>query len=222
MHDKAQELSSFATQPRMIPALMPTYFEKEKTSGSPYLSQNWMRGVVELSDHRRIPKMNEYMYFNYDKVNYRLILINKENKIWSYPIDSISGFALADSGKIYSFEKISTIRDKIFVEPLIKSEKGYSLYKRLITKFVKAGFENLGYTSEGVKYDEYVDEYEYYLIYPEASTYKKFYLTGKPIKKIFNQISSQYADFFDRKIPITEQDLVSLVETINSSLNKEK
>ena len=223
MNNKAQEVTNWGSQPKIIPGLLPSYFEKEKTNGSPYLSPNWMRGVVELSDHRKVPKMNEYMYFNYDKVNNRLILINKENKISWYPIDSILGFALSDSEKIYSFEKISIIGDKLFLEPLIKSENGYSLYKRLITKLVKARYENLGYTSEGVKYDEYVDDYEYYLIYPNKVTYKKFYLKEKPIKKVINDISSQNADYSNHnKKPIVEQDLVSLIVAINLSLIKGK
>jgi hypothetical protein len=224
MNDKAREFSNWGSQPKIIPALLPAFFEKGETIGSPYLSSNWMRGVLDLSDHRRIPRLNEYLYFNYDKVNTRLILINRENRIWSYPVDSISGFVLADSDKIYSFEKIPAIGKKFLLELILKSERGYSLYKRLITRLIKANYESLGYTSNGKKYDEYVDDYEYYLIYPDKKTFKKFYLEEKKIRKLFKDISVQPADFFNHiKNRITEQDLVSFIETINISIaNKRK
>jgi len=218
INNKHQEFISWGSQPKFIPGLLPSFFEKEETIGSPYLSLNWMRGVIELSDHRRIPHMNEYLYFNYDKVNIRLILINSENKIWSYPVDSISEFILGDSDKTFFFEKVSFIGGNFLVEPLLKSENGYSLYRRIITKMIKANYESWGYTAVGKKYDEYVDYYEYYLIYPDKKKYKKFYLNGKPVRKIFKDISVQPSDSFNHiKYPVTEQNLVSFIEMINAS-----
>jgi hypothetical protein len=219
INSKAREVQVWITQPKIIPGLLPSYFEKEETIGSPYFSSNWMRGVLEFSDHRRIPQMNEYLYFNYDKVNIRLILINNENKMWSYPIDSISGFVLADSNNIYLFEKVLTLGDKFFVEPILKSGKGFSLYKRLITRIVKANYENLGYTSAGNKFDEYIDIYEYYLIYPDGVIIKKFYLGGKTLPKIYKDLSVRAKLDYLGKHLNTEQDLVSFIERINKLIS---
>jgi hypothetical protein len=223
LNNKAQELTSWGSQFHITQSLVPAFFEKQETIGSPYLTPNWVPGVLELTDHRRIPGQNEYLYFDYDKYNLRLVLINKENKISSYPVDSISGFVLVDSNKTYSFEKVSAIGDHILVQPLIKSRKGYSLYKRLITRLIVANYVSMGYSSEGEKYDEYVDEYEYYLVYPYKVTYKKFYLKEKPVCKIVKDICARPDDFFTlNKHSITEQDLVSFVETINHAYPEKK
>jgi hypothetical protein len=211
-----QQVLSWQSQTKFYPGLLPTFFEKDSTKGSPYLSPYWMMGVLELSDHRRIPKLNEYLYFNYDKYNHRLILINKENKIWSYPVDSISGFALTDGEKVYSFEKLHSISNNFFLESVLKSETGYSLYKRLITKLVSADYQSEGYWSSGQKRDEYTDDYEYYLIYPDKRSYKKFYLNENAIHKAFKGEIVFVKDYL--KPPVTENQLVSMIEVINASI----
>ncbi len=219
MKSQEQQMASWGSQVHVNSRLLPTYFEKEETKGSPYLSPNWMRGVLELSDHRRIPQRNEYMFFNYDKYNLRMILLDGENRISTYPVDSISGFVLMDSGKIYAFEKLAAIGEDFLLEPVLKSGKGYSLYKRLITRMIPANYISLGYSSEGEKFDEYMDDYEYYLVYPDRITVKKFYLKEKPVRRIFKEISIEPGDFFSPdNLPITEQNFVAIIETVNKTL----
>jgi hypothetical protein len=215
---KAQEaqVAGWQNDSKHYAGLLPTFFEKDSAKGSQYLSLNWMRGVVELADHRIMPKRNEYLFFNFDKINNRLYLINQAGTIWSYPIDSVTGFTLGDGDKIYSFEKVSVISDRFFLSPVIKSEKGYSLYKRLITKIVQANYRNEGYYTTGEKHDEFADFFEYFLIYPDKSTFKKFYLKENAIRKIFKEVSVQPDDYV--KNPVTEESLVSMIENINEKI----
>jgi len=211
-----QQLASWQNQTKLIVGTMPTFFEKDSAKGSQYLTLNWMRGVVELEDHRVMPKRNEYLFFNFDKINNKLYLINQAGTVWSYPIDSVRGFTLGDGDRIYSFEKIEVISDRFFLSPVIKSQKGYSLYKRLITKMVAANYRSEGYYTTGEKHDEFVDYYEYYLVFPDRSTYKKFYLKESAIRKIFKEVSVQPDDYV--KNPVTEESLVSMIESINEKI----
>jgi hypothetical protein len=216
-------LAAWGVQPNVNETPLPTYFEKEETKGSPYLSQNWMRGILELSDHRRIPEINQYMFFNYDKYNSRLVLIDKQNKISFYPVDSISGFVLTDGDKTYSFEKIQSIGKDFLLESVLKSEKGFSLYKRIISRAVAASYVSFGYYSEGQKYDEFVDEYEYYLIYPDKVKFRKFYLNEKSIHKAFKDFPQQLKKSTNKNgQPATEKKLILLIEEIDNSSSHEK
>ncbi len=211
-----QQVASWQSQSKLIVGVLPTFFEKDSAKGSQYLSLNWMRGVVELEDHRVMPKRNEYLFFNFDKINNKLYLINQAGTIWSYPIDSVRGFTLGDGDKIFTFEKVPAVSDRFYLSPVIKSEKGYSLYKKLITKIVAANYRNEGYYTTGEKHDEFADFFEYFLIYPDKYTFKKFYLKESAIRKIFKEASVQPDDYV--KNPVTEESLVSMIENINEKI----
>jgi hypothetical protein len=212
-----QELATWQSQTKQYVGLLPTFFEKDSTKGSPYLSSNWMRGAVEMFDHRRIPKPNENLYFNYDKFKRRLISTDAYNEIIEYPMEEILAFALADNEKSYLFEKVYYISKDFFLEPVLKSDKGFSLYKRLITKLNTANYKSDGYYTTGQKFDEYMDDYEYYLLSPDKKSYKKFFLKESAIRKVFKDEQKLLDDLL--KSPVTEAELVSVVEAINASIS---
>ena len=117
------------------PNALPHLITKEKPIGSPYLTKNWVTGYIELENHHHIPDSNEYVLMNFDKIQSVIYLTNGVDKIWFYTIDSIKSFELFDINKAYDFEKIPWISSKFYLIPVIKSAKGYSLYKRLVTTF---------------------------------------------------------------------------------------
>jgi hypothetical protein len=209
-----QQMVAWQSQEKRYVGVMPTFFEKGSTKGSPYLSSTWMRGIIETFDHRRIPKPSENLYFNYDKVKRRLISTNVNNEIIEYPMESILSFALADNEKAYLFEKVFYISRDFFLEPVLKSENGFSLYKRLITKLSAADYKNDGYYSTGQKFDEYTDDYEYYLLSPDKNSFRKFFLKEPAIRKVFKDEQKLLDDIL--KIPVTEAQVVSIVEAINA------
>jgi hypothetical protein len=201
--------------------MLPLINNKDDAKGSPFLATHWMRGVVELSDHRRLPAQNDVLFFNYDKMNGRLIVRNTAHKEWSYPIDSISGFELTDSGRVYSFEKVSVHGHPVLLTPLVRSEKGYCLYKRLFTKIVPQNYVDYGYTNTGKKYDEYVDFYQYYLIYPDRQTIKKFFLFDSSIRNAYKAESDQWHAFASQHSgAYTEENVVAITESINNKTTK--
>ncbi len=195
---------------------VPITSENVAEVGSKYLAKKWSRGIVEMWNHKRLPEGDEILLFNYDKLNDRIYIINQFGKEWYYPIDSILSFDLVANGIIYSFEKIPWISNKYFLISIYKSEKGYSLYKRLFTKYIRAGYTNAGYYSEGKKYDEYVDNYEYYLIYPGNSAYKKLNLKEGVIRRALKEESSLLEEFFTlHEKEINEQSLLGIIQYID-------
>lgn len=192
------------------------FFEKDETVGSTYLSRNWMRGVAELWNHRKIPEADQPLLFNFDKINNVLYTVNRDNKIKFYPSDSVLDFHLAEDNLVYSFEKVSWISDNFFLMPVIKSDKGYSLYKRLFTKFLQADFSSEGYYTKGRKFDEYADYYEYYITYPGNTQFRKLYLKEKDIRKALRDEPKLLDDFFEiHDHEISEQSLIGLIQFIN-------
>jgi hypothetical protein len=196
--------------------VMTSFFEREDVIGSPYLSKGWMQGVAEMSNHKIIPERDEPLLFNFDKINGSLFVVNRSDKIKFYPIDSVSSFELSENGTSYSFEKVLWIGMGFFLMPVIKSPKGYSLYKRLFTKLLRADYSSEGYYTKGKKSDEYIDYYEYYLAFPGNSSFKKLYLKENVIRRVLKDESVLLAEFFSmHDNEITEQSLLGIIQFIN-------
>jgi hypothetical protein len=193
---------------------VPSFFERENTRGSQYLSKHWLYGMISTTN-RPADVKPELSYFNFDKINSRVIYTDGK-KIVPLSSDSISSFAFSDSGTIYYFEKLRLIDRHLFLQPVIKNEQGYSLYKRLFTKFYPADYQPFGYGSSGKRYGEFVDYYEYYIVYPGGTKYKKLILNRNSIRRDLKDQQDAVKELFnysDR--PITEEMLINLVLFIN-------
>ena len=196
--------------------IIPVFTEREADVGSAYLANKWITGSMQLADHKRIPESGQSMLFNFDKVNSIVYVIDKSLKQRAYPIDSIEGFELVDNNVIYSFEKITWISNNFFLMPVTRSGKGYSLYKRLFTKCIHAAYENAGYYSTGNKYDEYIDYYEYYLIYPGNTAFRKLYLKENAIRRALKDDSGLLQEYFTiNDKDINEQSMIGIIQYIN-------
>lgn len=192
------------------------FFIRDQTVGSPYLSTTWVKGNVELSNHTQLPEPGQPLLFNFDKIHNIICAVSSDGKISYYPTDSILSFNLVDGNTIFSFEKIPWISGNFFLMPILKSEKGYSLYKRLFTKFLQADFSSEGYYTKGNRFDEYVDYYEYYITYPGNTLFRKLYLKEKDIRRALKDESKLLDDFFSlHDHEINEQGLIGIVQYID-------
>jgi hypothetical protein len=209
----AAKLPSFTDRD---PNLLPHFITKEKEVGSPYLTKTWVTGNVELANHKRIPEADQYVLFNYDKTQSLIYFVNDLNKVWFYPIDSILSFELDDINAIYLFEKIPWISNKFYLSPIIKSAKGYSLYKSLITNFYWADYTTDGYSSKGRKFDEFFDSYVYYLIYPGNHSFRKLSLKKSSVLRELKGESKLLDEFFSlHDDEINEQCLLAIIQYID-------
>ena len=196
---------------------MTQFFSKDETVGSLYLTRNWVKGRVELSNHKILPADPENpLLFNFDKINNVVYTVNRDSKTKFYPSDSVLSFNLVDDNTVLSFEKVNWISDNFFLMPILKSDKGYSLYKRLFTRFIQADFSSEGYYTKGRKFDEYVDYYEYYITYPGNNLFRKLYLKEKDIRRALRDETKLLDDFFTiHEHEINEQSLIGIVQYIN-------
>ena len=197
--------------------LLPTFFLHDSAKGSPFLVRGWLRGSLELTGHRRLPEPGHGLFFNYDKMNERVFATNGVDKPWTYSKDSISSLSLGDSNVVYNFEKIPLISRSHLLEALTRSERGYALYRRIITKFHAADYVNQGYLTAGRKFDLYVDSYEYYLVYPGHASFRKVNLKVRDVKKALRLESARVNVFFgnSRGGSVDPQALLVLVRHLN-------
>ncbi|HVS98387.1 MAG TPA: hypothetical protein VHE54_17965 [Puia sp.] len=196
LHAQTTILENSTYDPNHPSAVLPTFFAHDSAKGSPYLAKGWMRGVLELSDHRRVPHRDQAIFFNYDKMNERLFATDGIGKQWTYPMDSVCSFTLADTTAIYNFEKVPLISGHHFLEVLVRSPRGYGLFRRVITKIAAADYRDLGYLATGRRFDTYVDSYQYYLLYPGGSSFRKLNLKVRDVKKALRSESARVNPFF--------------------------
>jgi hypothetical protein len=215
--DKGLDASSF-TGKRPMYRGAPNFFERQRTKGSPYLSSFWLYGVIGYSNGTVSPKPDPYAY-NYDKINNRLVATRDGKKMVILSNDSIGSFALSDSNIVYLFEKVPFVNHRQFFQMVMKSDKGYCLYKRLITKLRRADFKSLGYVETGKRYDEFVDDDEYFITFPGKKKFKKCFLKMPAIRKALRSEAGNVDDFLKRnKGPLTEDTLADLLRFLNDKI----
>ena len=199
--------------------ILPFFFEREPPVGTAYFTEYWMKGAAEFTNHRTIPTREKPYYFNFDKMRNVLIVADNSENINYYRGDSVVQFILLDSlNKTYKFEIIPGISRSFYLQPVLTPDSGYSLYKRLITKLAGADYQSYGYGSTGVKHDTYDDSYEYYFLYPDKTTYRKFYLDGAAVKKAFKPWTTQLESLLNKyNGKLNEDGLVEMIELINKS-----
>jgi hypothetical protein len=212
-----QELTNVSSDPNQKHGSLPVSFNKDSAQGSPYFTSGWLRGVVELNNSKQYPEPGHNLFLNYDKLHGHLIATDGIGKIWTYGNDSIKRFILTDGDSIFLFEKVPFISQSIFLQPLVNAEKGYSLYRRLITKFTAADYRSEGYYTLGTNHDRYEDFYVYYIVYPDNKTFRKLFLNKKDILKSFKPEASRLDSFFSKNNSIiNEQTLVAIVDFLNN------
>jgi len=202
--------------------VIPHFYTKDSTHGFQYFSHRWLRGVVIYSDNRMMANsdtlhIDNSRYYNFDKYNNKLVSSQNGKNVLYLPNDAISKFILVDSERVYIFKKVPEISKSQYLQPMVENENGYSLYKHTITKYKRADYQNIGYGETGKKYDEYVDSYEYYILFPGRKDFKKLSLNTASVKKIFKDNSATVDEFFQQNQgEINEEMLYNLILFLNN------
>jgi hypothetical protein len=208
-----------------VPALASFYTGTDKleqtydsTAGSPYFSEGWMKGKANLTLTNTIPKPNEILFFNFDKAKNTLITAEPSGQLTYYTPNLVNSFELYDSlNKVYSFEKVPLISNSFFLSDLVKSNKGFSLYKRYISKqYVADQVGTLNKEGPDIPHTAFSSVLMYYVVYPDKGSFKTFQLNVKAFKKAMkdapvdmDQLLSKYKDHF------TESDLIDVINQMN-------
>ncbi len=175
-------------------AFFPQFSSKEETRGSKYLFNEWVNGFVVTAAGSSIK--NDATQFNYDKISGSLLMTEDKKTAIELDKSQIKAFTLySDTSTEYTFENIPVISSNTFCQLIAKGSK-YGIYKLIKTKFVKSDYHTDGMTSTGNPYDEYIDEYEYYLLTPADNKFETFKLSKKSIEKVLKNEQQKIHDFF--------------------------
>ena len=172
------------------------FHQKEETQGSRYLFNWWVNGTM-LDTNLTVINTADFS-FNYDKVGKKLLATRDKNTIIEINDMAINSFILKTDTSIAKFEKIPAISKKEFLIELVKDEVRYSLYKSMKTTFQKADYSNNGLIESGKKYDEFVDEFEYYIIFPGGNQFKKVELKKKSIREALSNEEVKVKQYFSK------------------------
>ena len=195
---------------------LPTFLVKEDTKGNRYLFEKWVSGSVTGTDG--VVYNSSKFSFNYDKVGKKLfMLIDSSNTVMELSSKDIAGFSLKEDDQEYHFERMKNSTDLNFYQPIYKDEKGFSLYKLLLTKYVKADYQTNGITESGNKYDEYVDDEQYFILSSKGELIK-IEFKKRSLEKVLENESSKVEIFFNdhKKDKVDEAFVKSLLQTLNS------
>ena len=150
--------------------------------GNRYLFNNFVHGFVINSTGL---VHNPAYLFDYDKIAGTLLLTSDNKKITVVPLNEITSFTLFDNhDKTTVFVKMPAIDNVLYVQ-LLAQGKQFDIYKLTKTLFVKSDYVNTGVSSHGNDYDEYVDDYTYYVYNVQTKALQKISLRKKSLKTAF-------------------------------------
>jgi hypothetical protein len=196
--------------------MLPYYMPKGETRGSKYLFPGYVAGVVVDSGNGLV--QNAAPEYNYDKMGGILLLRKDAGNYIEVDKLLVKGFVLKDNDTTYVFMRVPAISASQYYI-LVGAGQKYSVVKLLKTKFIKSNYVSNGLTESGNNYDEYVDEYEYYLVNAKDKRVEpaKFNLKKKAIKEAFGADGQKAETFFTehKKDDINDAFLKGMVEFVN-------
>lgn len=198
-----------------VGSVMPNFLIKEDTRGNRYLFDGWVKGVVTGTDGVVYNPANAK--FNYDKMSQTLFMLVDNKTVMELSSGVIAGFTLSRNDSNFRFERLKNSTDLHFYQPVYKNEKGYSLYKLMETKFKRADYQSNGLVESGNKYDEYVDENQYYILSPKGELIR-IDLKKKSIERALTNEAIKVESFFKahKSDRVDETFVENLLQSINS------
>lgn len=191
--------------------------DREPPKGSRLLFDSWPKGFV-LGIYDTVLN-NANLFLNYDKITHNLYLTFDGKTI--VKVESSQARELhfkTDSGQHIVLTRVDGIDPYNFFQRLSDSAGAsyYVLYRVVTTQFHRANLVTDGLVTSGNNYDEYVDNYEYYLVMPGAKEYTPINLKKKSIIAALGP-KAEPAFFRHHKSGIDEAFLIDLVNRLNAA-----
>ena len=194
---------------------MPVFIHKEETQGSRYLFNDWMKGsVVTKADI--VVNSTSYGY-NYDKIKGTLLFTQDGQSAVSVEPADLKSFTLIDrDGHEQLFRIVPSIDNKLFVN-VVSEGPYYNFYKLTQTKFIKSNYHSDGMTSTGNPYDEYTDDFYYFLENVKTKQISKVSFKRKALRLLLVDQKEKSDRFFsDHRDEAVDQDYVrDLIDFVN-------
>ncbi len=212
-----QEFSAASGNKTYTGSAVPVFNHLEDTRGTRYLFDKWVHGTILSAKGELIA--NDSFFLNYDKISESLFLTIDRQTIVEIAKKEIRAFTLINGDQKLQFERVYLIDNKNLFQVLIRDSIGFSLYKLYHTKFRKADYTNDGIHESGKNYNEFLDQPQYFVLYPNRQIISMDVLTRKAIGKAFelNVIHDKVLSFLSQheKDPEDENLLKNLVLYLN-------
>ncbi len=193
-----------------------TFNPKEETVGHRYISADWMHGsVVDMKDTLF---NNPSFLYNYDKMTQSLLLTQDRQQVIEIYKDQIKSFTLKNNDLDVEYVRNPLMPEGPFLQ-VITSGKKYILSQTTTTKFIKSDYSTNGIAESGNRYDEYKDNYTFYISEPGLKNIRKVELKRKAIKNAFLQDEVAVKNFLNKSYTETLDGnfLRALVENLNNN-----
>ena len=188
---------------------------KDSTRGSRLLFDNWPKGFI-LGSYDTLLK-NPNLFLNYDKISHELYFTFDGKTFVKVETGQAREIHFVDSGQQTILTRVDGIDPRTFFQRLSDSTgtNYYLLYRLIKTQLRRANYQTDGLYASGNNFDEYVDNYEYYLVMPGGREYAPLKLT----KKFIRETLGGKADPWFAAHPKSKIDEASLTDLVNA-LNK--
>ncbi|MBB3056708.1 hypothetical protein [Mucilaginibacter gotjawali] len=194
-------------------SILPVFTYTEVTHGSQYLFDDWVKGVLISTDGT---VYNDPSYgFAYNKVDGALLFTKDRKSAIQVDDSKIKSFTLYDKQDYPENFILMPIIDPAHFVQVIADGNKYKIYKLTITHFVKNNYHNEGMTSTGNNYDEYVDDYTYFVTMNGGAP-QKMGLKKKSLREVFkNELDKLNSFFTTNDEPINDIYLRKLGDYLN-------
>ncbi|SRR5579871_24263 len=214
MADEFKEISKFGSRQSGFEGIQ-TY-SSGIVNGSPFFSPEWSSGSVTTVFNETFGK--NYLFL-FDKVRQELFMKQSDSpSIFLIDTKQINSFTL-NTGKSHIFISSSFYDSSgvgSFFEVLVKNDKGYSLLKKIKTKFVPGDPRDIEKQRLGEVYDSFQDDIKYFISLQDGRT-QQINLKEKSIIHSLSQQKNKVETYLavHKEDLIDEEFLKKLIEFIN-------
>jgi hypothetical protein len=194
-------------------------YHSGNVEGSQFFSPSWTTGTVTMINNQQFA--SRYLFL-FDKVRQELFVKIKDSPIViQADKDQIGSFTLL-TDRVHSFVAAATLDPSNkgnFFEVLVKDNKGYSLFKLVKTKFIRADqHRDIETQAMGEVTDSFQDQVSYYII--RNGVVQTVALRKNNISKALSNEKDKVSAYFDKRSdsPIDESFLIGLIEYINAPI----
>lgn len=169
--------------------------QKGEVRGNRYMFDNFVHGYL-INPAGQLSYNPGYL-FNYDKIDGGILFTADKATVNQFNDNQIKTLVLfSSSAGRFAFEIMPAIDKNHYVQVLSSGTK-YKIYKAIKTKFVKSDYVNTGVTSHGNDYDEYVDDFNYYVFDVAGNQMQALSLKKKSIKADFAKDADKVNKFLN-------------------------
>ncbi len=152
--------------------------------GSRYLfDTSWVKGNVVAADNRIIN--NDSMLYNFDKIDQSLFLTTDRKLVYEVDKNEFKSVTFYHNDTVFVFEKVPVINENSLFQVLAYTPDKYGFYKQYHTIYKKANYTTNGISESGNKYDEYIDDASYYIVFPNKEYHLLPSLKKSAVEKVF-------------------------------------